>query len=507
MVKGTQIHQPDKLILPVISPTRFKMIVGTHTKITFVFTMQVMDWKPIPLRSEAQSPPRSRKSGNQSTDTRPSVTQLVVGGLVFVGVVVFTVVAATGGFAPASPSPQKPRMAMRPFGIQPLSIIGGATGSGRRRMEETGDEAHGLHTKITCKDGSTTFTPSIDDMWINFMSMSVPSDDEGNDPPGGQTMWDWKKVNGRNNTYKFDNALVMEQVASNDDSVLLDSAPIDTEEQLVRRLSRFIKFSDLTNANQMFGCTSMQEYASGDGSYVCGPGVIDISWQGKGGFNSNLNYDIFAALSEFISGGYSQGLVELKADLQHSPGAVHANSTCVLHTRFDIGNSNGTNKTVMKWVIEPSDSSNYGTNSPYNRPKPSENPDSKYDQRFPGKGWQWVPRKYKSNVWGRPNHTTYHRFTSSPKRYGENSTLRDFVMDRITNGNLAGKTGIVDAWNDDMFTSNTTGGRTLNKLYFEAFGNVFESWMQHYLKVYLEGLRQAGYITERPKNVPVDLWN
>ena len=442
------------------------------------------------------------------------MTQLVVGGLVFVGVVVFTVVAATGRFAPASPSPQKPRMAMRPFGLQPLSILGGATGSGRRRMEETGDEAHGLHTKIICSKGSTTFTPSIDDMWINFMSMSVPPDDEGNDPPGGRTFWDWKLVNGRNNTYKFDNPLVLEQVASNDDSVLLDSATIDTEEQLVRRLSRFIKFSDVTNANQMFGCTSMQEYASGDDSYVCGPGVIDISWQAKGGNNSNLHYDIFPAMYEFISGGYSQGSVELKANLTHSPGAVHADSMCVLHTLFDIGNSNGTNKTVMKWVIEPStdstdstDSYNYETNTSYTRPKPSKNPDSKYDQRFPGKGWQWVPGEYGASAWGRPNHTTMTRFMARHNEYGENSTLRDFVMDRITNGNLAGKTGIVDAWNYGFGSSNTTGGRTLNKLYFESFGNVFGYFLQHYLKVFIGTLRQDGLITERPKNMPVDLWN
>lgn len=438
------------------------------------------------------------------------MTQLVVGGLVFVGVVVFTVVAATGRFAPASPSPQKPRMAMRPFGLQPLSILGGATGSGRRRMEETGDEANGLHTKIICTSGSRTFTPSIDDMWINYMSMTVPPDDDGNDFPGGRTFWDWKLVKGRNNTYKFDNPLVLEQVASNDDSVLLDSATIDTEEQLVRRLSRFIKWSNVTNANQMFGCTSMQEYTSGNGSYVCGPGVIDISWQGKGGLDSNLHYDIFPAMCEFISGGYSRGSVELKANLTHSPGAVHADSTCVLHTLFDIGNSNGTNKTVMKWVIEPSTDSynhDYGTNSPYTRPNPSNDPDSKYDQRFPGKGWQWVPGEYGGGAWGRPNHTKFHYFMSSPNRYGENSTLRDFVMDRITNGNLTGKTEIVDAWNYNMFGSTTTGGQTLNKLYFEAFGNVFESWMQHYLKVYIETLRQDGLITERPKNMPVDLWN
>ena len=241
--------------------------------------MQVTIWKPISLGSEAQLL-SSRKSGNQSTDTRPSVTQLVFGGVVFVGVVVFTVVAATGGFASASPSPH-------PFGIQPLSMIGGATGSGRRRMEDRVDENHDLHTKLICNrnsttGSSTTFTPSIDDMWINFMSMSVP-DLYDSGPPGGLTLWDWKRVNGRKNTYKFDNPLVIEFFASNDDSVLLDSATIDTEEQLVRRLSRFIRWSYVTDANHMFGCTSMEEYASGNGAYVCGPGTITVNWQEKGG--------------------------------------------------------------------------------------------------------------------------------------------------------------------------------------------------------------------------------
>ena len=213
------------------------------------------------------------------------------------------------------------------------------------------------------------------------------------------------------------------------------------------------------------------------------------------GYDAYLNYNIFPAMSEFISGGYSRGVVELKAGLEHSAGAVHANSTCVLHTMFNIGNPNGTNTTVMKWVIEPVDDNS-------NSPTPKKSHVLKYDQRFPGNGWQWISG---TDAWERVNHTMFSEFMGSPLKYG-NSTVRDFVMDRITNGKLTDRTGIVEAWKNDRSTSNTSGGQTLNKLYFEAFGNLFESWMHHYLKVHIRELRGGGMITKRPNNIPVDVW-
>lgn len=394
------------------------------------------------------------------------------------------IVAATGGFASSPPSPPVYAMGMRPIGQK-------KSGTAGRRMEET--DSSNLYTEFTCDDASM-----IDDLSINFMSVNVPGEFD-KDMPGGMMLWDWKKSNADVDRYNFDDPMILVQAGATD-LILNNNSTINSQDELVKEMRHLVSWSRPNSSTGLMGCTSLEEYASNGEQYVCGPYDIHISYANNS-IDAHIFFPIFPAMSEFIAGNYTHGVLDFNAKLKWlNPSETEENTGCDLHARFKTYNPKGTNSSLYTRRV---------SNEDYVSPPTHTNPSFKYDERFPGQGWS-----FDNGAWTRPNYTAFYDFFNGVHLTSGQQLLQlaEFVKGRIAT-TMEGGDDIKSAWKFDLLKDDyklngsiTPGVKIMHKLYFESYGSLFQNWMQHYIKALITGYRKKGVLVEKPKNIGDELW-
>lgn len=458
-------------------------------------SMDVRSWKPIPF-AKPNSP--SAKAAAPKPNRR---TYWIGACIVTLSALIFVAVFALTRESSSPPSP--PNIGV--MGMRAAPQRRGAY-SDRRRMSS---DAEAVVTEFICTNGDgTEYTPSIDNMFVNFMILQQPGFETGG--PGGDIIWDWKKTNtSSGDVYEFDTPVLLVQNGPSNDPVALNTNPINSQADLVKRTSRFVSWRPVDETSALMGCTSMEEYVSRDGSYVCGPYAITISvqWTGSDGAD-HKKFPLFNALSQFIGGNYAHGILEIRAN-------VTKNSNCRMVTRFTLNNPMGTDTSVRTWVSHDDADATNGEQSVFpgidwSEPKYAQH--SNFSIRFPGQGWVFGNAnecEYKDQCWSQPAHTDFFSIWN-PGTDTAAGAVSAFLKQKINESDIMDdKQLILDAWgipaNSDKVSS-YPGIKLINKMFFESYGALFNDYMRHYVATFLTQHYKDGLIDEQPSNIDSELW-
>lgn len=456
--------------------------------------MEVRSWKPIPFSTPL--PTSSSVKAGAPKSTR-NIGWVVACGLTLFALILVAVFASTMGAATSTPLPTSGVMGMTPAAQKAGSV------SRRRRMDDDA-EAAGF-TQFTCTRNGQMYTPSIDEMSIDFMTASLPG--FVTNSPGGNVYWDWKKTDtSEGNVYQFDAPVHLMLSGRSDDVVARSDSIITSHADLVARTSRFVSWHAVNETSTLMGCDSMEEYSSGvDGKYVCGPYGLTIlarSSDSDDGFRKS--FPLFGALSRFITGGHTRGSLELHANLTES---------CSMVARFDLGNSNGTNTHFITLKSYDDSDTNTGVaegGSEWRGPKYSM--ESGYTERFPGQGWRFgvvnctddadgESSSTAAPCWSQPGYTEHHSIWND-----KDNEVTAFLRTKIDQSQFPDRDAILAQWGNLSLGSSTDAGKLLNKMHIESYGGLFQDHLQHYIKYKLSGLRKAGTLDDKPTNIDSVLW-
>ena len=369
-------------------------------------------------------------------------------------------------------------------------------GSNRRRMD--GDAGGVGFTEFICTNDTGVYTPSIDEVSVMFMTVSMPG--FVTDTPGGTVTWGWNKTDmSAGGVYNFDAPVHLIQSGRSDDPVVRNPAQITTQADLVARMSRFSSWHTVNATSSLMGCTSMQEYSSGNGSYVCGPSTLDITVADPGRnatYVASISFQIFTAMSQFIGGNYTRGLLDLKADVV--PGMPN----CSMVVRFELSNPMGTNADFIELESRNIHQEDRLDGARYLN-------DSGYDTRFPGQGWVFSSdgctdddgcscKDGRENCWSQPGYTSSFSAWMQPGEVGA------FLKEKIYNSSMLYKGDILGAWGG--LENRTRGAQLLNKMYCESFGTLYTNHLRQYTKYFGSLMYRQGFIKEKPINIDTELW-